>query len=267
MQKRGNTFLFFLLFFGISLFIFLLSKQGVLTGLGVLGNGLFPLQSLVFHIGSVPENLIGNVKKEQQKMDTGISKAIDTKTFANLKADNVALRDQFASATSSTLRLVPAHVIGAPQFIPGVSSINTMIIDQGENSGIKKGYVVVYKDNLVGIVTKTTSVASLVQVVTNIHTSFTAKTSSTNALGVIHGTDTGLMILGNVVLSDQLQAGDLVTTTLGEDIHASGYYSGLIVGKIIAVQKNPSNIFQQASVQSLINFTHLSLVFIALGSQ
>ena len=73
------------------------------------------------------------------------------------------------------------------------------------------------------------------------------------------------MILDNVLLTENLKNGDLVLTKGDVNLNGEGFLPGLIVGKIISVEKSPSALFQKAQVEGLVDVTKLSTVFVITG--
>ena len=65
--------------------------------------------------------------------------------------------------------------------------------------------IVIIKDNLVGKVVESSAHLSVVDLISNRHTSFTAETVKTEALGVVRGKGDDKIFLENVVLSDKLE--------------------------------------------------------------
>lgn len=259
---HGREIVFgFLLSFLISLLLFFLSTQFYLPGIGV-ADSIFPSIAL-FAFRSIHP-----ITKQQAISQTNdlnnIQKTLD---YAHLKADNQALRDQFATAETSDLSLLPAHIIGAPEFLPGVGQPEQLILDQGEKSNIKKNQAVIFKNAIIGLVVQVHTHTSLVKLVSSNGISFPAKTVETNALGILKGIGNGEMILDNVVLSDELKVGDLVVSSLDVNADGTGYPPGMYIGKITAIQKNPSSLFQRASVKSLVDVTKVPLLFVILGQK
>jgi rod shape-determining protein MreC len=158
--------------------------------------------------------------------------------------------------------LLPANIIGASGFIPGTSSPEAIILDKGREDGLRVGNAVLYKNNLLGKISRITDSLSEVILVTNTSSSFTAKTSASGALGVIKGQGGKKMILDNVLLSDNLKSSDLVLTNGDTDLNGQGFPPGLVVGKIVAVDKKASSLSQRAEVESFIDFTNLTTVFV-----
>ncbi len=265
MQEKRNIFAVFTLFFILSLCLFFLSTRNIFGSFRVVGTVLFPLEQVLFRSIRLPGQLFGATSKNTTQ-DTRIVQAQQSVETATLKADNAALRDQFETEATHSLSLLPARIIGAPAFLPGISLPETLTIDEGQQKGVKVGQAVVYKNNLLGTITQVNASAALVKLVYSSGTSFTAKTT-TQALGVVIGQGNGTMVLDNVVLSDQLNLHDEVITSMGEDISTKGYPPGLIVGKIVSIEKNPSNLFQRARVQSLVDVSRLDIIFIVKGTK
>lgn len=181
-----------------------------------------------------------------------------------LQQDNTALRDQFALLSHASQTLLPSYIIGMPGFFPGLASPEDFILDVGKKDGVATGDSVVSRANLLGIIIKTSDHAALVQLVTNKATSFTAKTVGSNVQGVLTGQGNGIMVLGNVLLSQTLTVGDTVVTSGSQNLSGQGFAPNLLVGKITSVAKNPSSLYQSASVVPLIPFANLSLVFVQI---
>lgn len=205
------------------------------------------------------------IPSEQRIDEKKIESVTEQTKRRQVDADAKALRDQFAISNPSPLDLVPARIIGMKGFVPGVSVPEVIIIDQGENQGIKKGSAVVYKDILLGQVKKTTATLSEIETIQTKNMSFTAQTSATSAPGIVKFGDTGLL-LTNVVLSDSLKKGDSVITKGNVNLDGTGIPPNLVVGRIVSVSKKASDLFQTASLEPLVDITDLTLVFVAVSN-
>ena len=252
----------FFVFLLLSCLVFGLSKVGILNPVSsVFQKITTPFQSATYTVFNSVSFLGTNVglKKLETENLTLTSMLSDQK---KLKDDNVALSDQFQTVSPKSNTLLPANIVGAPSFIPGVSTPEIFIIDKGTQDGVKIGAPVIYKNNLLGKITKSNDFLSEVTLVTNISSSFTAKASSSEAPGVIKGQGGGEMILDNVLLSDSLKPSDLVLTNGDISLSGSGYPPDLVVGKIVSVDKKASSLFQRAEVSSFIDFSKITTVFI-----
>jgi len=256
---------YFLVFFILSFLIFGASKTGLLNPLDSFFKTIFsPVQALTYQTFTKVTDFGQNSQILMLKAQNLIltQKLVDQ---TKLIADNEALRDQFQTASPRSANLVEADVVGAPGFVPGLSFPETLILDIGTNDGVRVGDAVVYKNNLVGKITQASANLSSATLVTNSSSQFIAKTLETGASGVAKGQGGGEIILDNVVLSDNLKKGDLVLTTGAINLQNSGFPPDLTVGKIISISKNPSDLFQKAEIQPLIDFTNLQKVFVVVN--
>lgn len=266
MQKKQNVFYIFIIFLVLSVFLFFIFNLPILKPVtSAIQNVFTPVQALTYKTLNSVFNIGSNSKiKILQEQNLNLSKKLVDQS--KISADNKALRDQFATAYPKSSILLPADIISSPAFIPGVSAPEDFILDKGEKDGVRAGQAVVYKDNLVGKITKTSDYYSKVTIITNLKLTLTSQTLSSKAQGVVKGQGGGEMILDNVVLSQDLKKDDLVITKGDINEKGQGVLPNLVVGKIVSVNKNPSDLFQIAKVISLLDFTGLSKVFIITGN-
>jgi rod shape-determining protein MreC len=266
MPKRNSFFAYFLIFLFLSLVVFSASKIGLLKPVDSLAKGILsPFQALTYGVYSKITDF-GSDSKIQALKTQNLELTKKLINQSKLADDNKALRDQFQTQNPKSSNLIEADVIGAPGFLPGISVPETLVLDRGENDGIKVGQAVIYEDNLVGRVVKTSAFLSNVMLVTNSDSSLTVKTLSTQALGVVKGQGGGGVIMDDVVLSDTLQKQDAVLTKGDVNTQGIGVPPDLIVGEIASISKFPSDLFQKASVNSKLDFGKLSKVFVIVNN-
>lgn len=263
MREREKFLGIFFIFFFLSVVFFGLSKMGAMDKIQFFfENVISPIQRNVFNVtrglttfvkGSSPSLLEENRVLRKQ--------LVDQKTLIE---DNKALRDQFQTSIPRSQNLLPARIIGAPSLVPGISEPEIYVLDKGEKDGVIVGQVVVFKNYLVGKISKATPHYSLVTLIINPDFSATARDMETEALGVVKGQGGDLMVFDNVLLSDQLGLSDLVVTKGEMDMRGVGIPKDIIVGKITSVDKKPSALFQTASLKSLLDFSRIEMVFIYL---
>lgn len=262
MKRREKFVHIFLLFFAFAFLLFIFSQSGfVKDTTGLLEQVTGPLRKGTFSLFSGKESTVTEDKLREQVKSLQVQVA----KYQALEKDNKALRDQFESADVSSQELLPAKVVGFVTFIPGVSPVEQLVIDKGERDGVRAGDVVVFKNNLVGKIIITYPHVSKVNLVSQKDTSLTAETSRTSAIGLVQGKGAEEIVLGNVVLADKLEKEDLVITKGDVSEKGSGYPPDLVIGKIVAVHKRASDLFQVAEVQSLVNFSKLKMVFVIRG--
>lgn len=260
MQNRANFLPFFLVFFTLSVFIIVIGRTGIFNGVSSIFNkSVLPLRNSsvsILSLKSLQNKKINELISENQRLNKEL---VDKKNILN---ENLALKSQFSNSGLESVNLVPARVIGAPGFIPGVSLPQYLILDKGERNGIKIGSSVVIGNNLVGKITKSFSDFSKADLVINKDSSFTAKVQGTEINGVIKGKGSLEMVFDNVLLSQDLKKDAFVLTKGDKNEKGEGFPPDLTVGKIISIEKKSSDLFQKAEVRSFIDFKNLEIVFV-----
>lgn len=262
MSKESLRYFFIFLFF--SVLIFSLSKLNLLElPQSYLTKATTAVSSQLFFLSDFLVRFTENSQEKRLKEQNLIlqKKLVDQE---KLIAENKALHDQFQVSNPRSLDLLIANVVGSPRFIPGVFSPEEFVIDRGGEDDVKVGSAVVFKDNLVGKIVKTSRFLSQVSLTTNPNLRFTAKTQK-GVLGVVKGEGNGALFLDNVLLSDKLDKGELVLTSGDLKIDETGIPADIIVGKIVSVEANPSDLFQRAKLQVLMDFSKITKVFVVKG--
>jgi cell shape-determining protein MreC len=259
MKRKANFLPVFLVVFFLCIAILILSIFRKIDFLSsFLGKGAGVVQSTAFGIYQkfpfISEDL--RIKKLE---DRNLELLSNIAAFEKLKRENLALLDQFKTSHPQSTQLLSATIIGMTSFIPGVSTPTDFIINKGSEDNLKVGSAVVIKDNIIGIVSKVSTNLSKVNTINDPLFSFTAKTRS-GAIGVIKNKDG--IILDNILLSENLTIGEIILTKGDINDDGIGIPPDLIVGKIMSVEKNPSDLFQKAKIESFVNFVNLSTVFV-----
>jgi rod shape-determining protein MreC len=211
-----------------------------------------PVQKWVFTTFSKVPVLYNGSEESLREENTALR--MQLVKMQELERDNVSLRNQFQISDPTARALLPATVIGVTE--------NKIIIDKGSENSVQNGDIIVLKDNLIGKVTKVSPYVSIITLITDPATSFTAQTSKTSAIGVIKAQGGDTITFENVVLSDKLEKDDMIITKGDVDENGGGYPPKLVVGKVVSVNKKASNLFQSAQVKSLIDLTKIRMVFV-----
>lgn len=250
MRRKGPLIPVFIFLFLLSLFLFSLSRNGLLTGIaGFFEQITIPLTrwSAGFTSNEQPSEL-DKLRAENGRLLIELAKQKE------IEKENKALRDQFETAKPVSRSLLPVRIIGRRP--------NVLIIDKGMSDSVKKGAIVLYKDNLIGVIQQVSQHASVVSLISAADVSFTAETVKTKTAGVIKGAEDNEFLFGDVTLSDKLEKGDVVVTKGDRDDKGQGFSPGFVIGKIISVNKKASDLFQTAEVRSLVDFNRLDMVFV-----
>ncbi|HUI87815.1 MAG TPA: rod shape-determining protein MreC [Anaerolineales bacterium] len=136
--------------------------------------------------------------------------------------------------------------------------LHYIIINRGSNDGILRGMPVVTNQGLVGRIDAVIADAARVQLITDPASTVNVHLKNANTDAVLLGSVTGDISLDMIAQDATVQSGDLILTSgLG-----GGYPPDLIVGQVINVRKLDYELFQQATVQSAVDFTRLDIVLV-----
>ena len=176
----------------------------------------------------------------------------DNQRLAEFATENEALREQLGISSQKPRNLIAAKTIG---FSP-LASKKMLLLDKGEVNGVKKGFLVVLKNILIGQIYEVTPMSSSVQLISDPDSRIPSITSK-KVRGVTVGQFGAEIELTEVVQGKSLNVGDLIGTT-GE----GGYTEGFVLGKISEVKKIEKELFQKATIDPLVSLEELSTVFI-----
>jgi len=238
----------FVLLLLISLLIFFFSQNPLTGALQLI---TLPVQRIMFMASTISPTANPSLQELQQE-NSQLRQQLAQ--MQEVESDNTALHDQFQTTTPVPQKLLPADIVGLQQ--------NVLIIDRGQDDNVKVGDVVVFKNNLIGTVGRTTPRLSLVTLLSDPSTSFTADTTKTSSEGIVKAEDGGVVTLDSVILSDKLEDNDIVVTKGDENLQGQGYPPQLVVGKIVSVDKQASSLFQSAKIMSLVDISALRMVFV-----
>lgn len=218
---------------------------------------------------SFPKSLLYSTKVVlfSQKKDTLAALKTENKRleekladYDQLKKDNEAFKSQFAESGSTSDRILAAQVIG---FVGKASMPTQLVIDKGSRNGVKQNMTVVEGRQFVGKIGNVSPAYSVVYLPVNSEFTTLGKTSSTNAEGIVKG-EGDFILYDNVLITDKLQKGDLVITKGEVQTNGIGVMPNYIVGKVISVARVESRPFQNAELQSFLDYSKLSQVFVVV---
>ncbi len=149
---------------------------------------------------------------------------------------------------------VSAAVIG----VDASPFLRYVIINRGSDDGLRRGMPVVTHQGLVGRIASVLPNAARVQLITDSSSHINVELQKSGAEATLDGSLTGDLSLQSIPQDAQVDIGDVIITSgLGGD-----YPSDLIVGQVSGVRRRPSDLFQTASVQPVVDFAALKVVLI-----
>ena len=164
----------------------------------------------------------------------------------------LAFKEQFVSKT------VAAQVIGSS----GSDLSRVIYIDKGENSGIGPDMAVMTADGIVGKVLMVYSSVAQVLLINDQSSGVGAILEKTRLQGVLRGTANGEVALERVMSDEQVQAGETVLTSGGDQI----FPKGLPVGTVANVV-NGKDLFLNIKIKTAANLSKLEEVLVLVEKQ
>ena len=136
--------------------------------------------------------------------------------------------------------------------------LHYVIINVGSNDGVRRGMPIVTNQGLVGRIDAVIADAARVQLVTDPSSAVNVRLQNADTDSVLIGSVTGDLSLEMISQDVDVQEGDIVLTSgLGGD-----YPADLLVGQLINLRKRDYELFQEASVQSTVDFSRLEIVLV-----
>ena len=139
--------------------------------------------------------------------------------------------------------------------------LHYIIINRGSNDGFLRGMPVVTNQGLVGRIDAVIADAARVQLITDPASNVNVRLQNAEVEASLVGSVTGDVTLDLIPQDTTIELGDLVLTSgLG-----GGYPPDLIVGQVINVRSRDFDLFQQATIQPVVDFNHLSIVLVIVN--
>lgn len=184
---------------------------------------------------------------------------------ARLQAQVIDLQQQVQEVQmlSTLLGFVRAHpeneyVSAAVIGVDTSPFLRYVIINRGSDDGLRRGMPVVTHQGLVGRIASVLPNAARVQLITDAGSTVNVLLQKSGAEATLNGSLTGDITLQSIPQDAKVDVGDVIITSgLG-----GAYPSDLIVGQVSGVRRRPSELFQTASVQPVVDFSALQVVLV-----
>ena len=139
--------------------------------------------------------------------------------------------------------------------------LHYIIINRGSNDGFLRGMPVVTDQGLVGRIDAVIADAARVQLITDPASNVNVRLQNAEVEASLIGSVTGDVNLDLIPQDINIEIGDLVLTSgLG-----GGYPPDLIIGQVVNVRSRDFDLFQQATIQPVVDFNHLSVVLVIVN--
>lgn len=242
------------------------SKNPISGGVGTVLN---PVQKVVYTISdkvhdvfdffynfSDVKNENNDLKKKNLELENQLVE------YNELKRQNDVLRGIVDfSKENNQYKYIGTNIIGKS----GNSFVEDYTIDKGLSEGIKKDYIVISPQGLVGVVTEVHSNWSKIQTLLNenVAVAATIEGDSNSGDGIVKGYRNGSEIqaeITNLPMNSTIKEGETVVTSgLG------GYYpKGIRIGEVTSVQSDDVKVMKTAILKTYVDFNNLQELFVVV---
>ena len=196
-----------------------------------------------------------NVREENKKLRASVT-SLNGRIMANQEAilANERLKKLLQLKDAVQAPALAASVIGED----GSPWFRTLIIDRGEEDGLREGMAVVAAGGVVGQVVKVAAGSSRVLLLTDHASGIAAIVQRSRARGVVKGKGGDRCSLEFTVREDDVKVGDIVITSGIGQIFPKGYP----IGEVTMVKKGDYGIFQTIEIRPAVNLMRIEEVLI-----
>lgn len=233
--------------------------QTALTPVQKAGSWLIsPLRNFisdVTHLGRT-RNQIERLKSENDRL------RLKLQNRKTADAQLSQLKGVLDLAGKAGFKVVSARVISQGS---STSFAQTITIDAGTNSGIKKNMTVISGFGLVGVVKYAYPNSALVQLASDPSFRIGARIAGSQQIGILSGQGTRKGVLQLLDNTTQVSVGDAIVARGSQN--GRPFVPGIPIGEVTKVDNSPGSVTQTADVKFYTNFTALGVVSVVVSGE
>ena len=255
----------------LGIIIFSLKSNSSVISSGV-GSVISPLQKIIYNANDKLKESFDffiNFSKVKQENEELAAKNAELENklveYNRMKDENTTLREMFDySQANQNYNYLGCNIVG----YSGGNISNGYVIDKGTNDGVKKDMIVITPQGLVGKVTKSESMYSIVQTILSENIAVASMVESTReTTGILQGaTDNknkNLTVLSNIPIDSEIKEGDVILTSgLG-----GMYPKEIRIGEVVSVEVDTVGIMKKAVVKPYVDFNKLEGLFVVVPKE
>jgi len=202
----------------------------------------------------------GKIKAENADLKSAAARLKKESAFnADIKGQLEQLKGALDLAARGGYKVVSGRVIGR-----GSASTfsQTITIDVGSKSGVRRNMTVISENGLVGVVKEVTINSAIVLLMSDPTFRIGVHLARSQSYGVLKGEGSGTYTLELLDSTGSVQVGDSLIS-IGSDNNRP-YIPGLPVGVVTAVDHTTTTLAQTATVKSYSNLNDLSVVSVVI---
>jgi rod shape-determining protein MreC len=215
--------------------------SGIATG---IGDTVIDLQNL------------GQLREENRRLSVEVDDLrARVVRLQEAEIENRSLREELGFKQSyPAYDLLPAEIVGRDPS----NYLQYLQVNKGTADGVQLGAVAVASQGLLGRVVAVGANFCRILLVNDASSSVNVLLQSSRASGVASGQFGGAMLMKYIPQGEVVRLGDMVLTSgLG-----GNFPKGLVVGQVSQVRQKDIELFQEAVVESLVDFRRLEVVYL-----
>ena len=185
---------------------------------------------------------------------TSLTKEVNN--YREMSLEYVRLKKLMGIKSDMGFPTVVARVMGRNR----LSVFRTVLIDKGTADGIAPGLPVITAEGVAGKVIETSWNVSKVLLLVDYNSNIDALIQRNRCRGVLQGCGRSGCELKYVQRSEDVRAGDVVISSG----LAGVFPKGLVLGKVVAVDKKEAGLFQKIGVSPVLDITRLEDILVIL---
>ncbi len=268
-MKRKKHFpkLWIVVFF-IGLIIFLLSYgSGKISPWGPTGQLVIditaPFQNLMAQMSGAVERFwlnyfqLINVREENARLKAAVdSLKMENSRYLEMLSGHKRLEELLQFKQSINESSLAARVIG----LDPTGWFKSVIIDKGEDEGVRLDMSVVNADGIVGRVVSVSQNYAKVLLIIDQNSAVDCLVQRSRERGIAVGLSTDICKLNYVQKSGAVAVGDIIVSSGLADI----FPKGLPVGEVVNVKDVPGELFKDIDIRPTVNFSKLEVVLLIM---
>jgi rod shape-determining protein MreC len=268
-RSKSSSYVFAVLAV-ISFSLLLFSTRGFIVDMKDLGLSLFSgMRGGIYELGSLISRTVLSVRelaalrREYAELADRVARYEQLeRTAAEIRQENLRLREQLGFSQSLNYRHIPAELIGRDPD----NLFSALVINKGRHAGVENNMAVIAWQNgiqgLVGKVIQTGQFESLVMPVYDASSFVASRFSVSRYDGIVEGQGgPGVPLRMRFIpkrARDELSPGDLIVSNGMGGV----YPGGITVGRVNIIHYREDEMSMEVELESVIDFSRLEYVFV-----
>lgn len=193
--------------------------------------------------------------EESQDLKRELARAREIQNrYRELELENARLKKFVNFTDEAPASYVAAQVIArdpSPWF-------KTIVIDKGTDEGLVKGSPVLVSEGIVGQIIQVAKEFSRVLLITDRNSAVDALVQDTRVRGMVKGNNEDTCSFVYTLRKDEVKPGEMIVSSGLDQV----FPKGLRIGRILDVKKDHSQLFQDITIETSVDFDKLEEVLV-----